>query len=373
MTALRLLYAYEGRADYARAEPVIRQLAGTGDVEQRLICAGTPSTDPRLVHFEAREVPASVIHLGLDSGTPDFRLGRLLIALGGLVGRFSPDAIVTAGGKESALAAALAGARAGLSTVRLDGGVRRGAGARAAVSRRIADQLAELLFVRDEPAAARLRDEGIDPDRIFPSGDPLDDYLLPRLGSGGAAEAPGPAGRGSVAGAPSHVLACLREGALEDPGGRFERLWARLAELAELEEGGLVVPLEPALKDRARRAGVAWGAGMRPIEPPRFRDLMLLIGGARLVVTDCDEVREEADLLGVPCLTDADLLADGAAEAILRGPPGSAPPGRAEAGSAPAGPGTGSGESAGAARRIAATILETVGSARPRSAGGGRS
>lgn len=334
MSVPRLLYAYEGRSDYAREEPVIRGLSASGPVEQWLACARSPESDPRVSYFGDRELPAQVLHLGVDTGQADFRLGRLLIAMSGAIGRVKPHAVLTAGGSDTALAAALAGARNGVSTIRLDGGVRGGVTPRVHATRRIADALADLLFVRDERSSSLLRAEGIAGERIRQTPDPIEDYLREHLREDGDGGDGGTPGRASVE-EEKHVLACFRPGAVEEHAHEFGRLWERLREVAVHTEAVVVVPLESGLADLVRTAGATWSPDVRPIQPPDFGDLVQLIRRARLVISDCDEVLEEADLLGVPRARLADLLESPEAPAACVAGRPAVPGGRvAEAGGA---------------------------------------
>ncbi|MDT8436365.1 MAG: UDP-N-acetylglucosamine 2-epimerase [Gemmatimonadota bacterium] len=367
MNGPRLLFAYQGRADYARVETVLHAVASTGLADPRVLCARSPGRDPRLDYFRGGDLRAPVLFLRLDEGAPDFRLGRMLIALGGLVARLRPELVVTAGGTDIALALALVAARRGVPAARLDGGVRApaeardGAALRTLAARRIADHAASLLFARDETTARRLVGEGLPRERIRVAGDPLDDFLRLRL-AGGPAAAPDAAGRrtgpeergeeaeGQTGG---FLLVLLRGPALDAPD--LDRLWARIGALAEERAQQALVPVEPRLAARLREEGLRWDHPLvRPIEALPFEDVLGLLRRAALVVTDCEEILDEAGLLGVPGASAFQVARGQVPDPPRSGRPAAGP--AAPGGPAPTGAAHGPGPSA----AIAAALLEAA-------------
>jgi len=64
----------------------------------------------------------------------------------------------------------------------------------------------------------------------------------------------------------------------------------------------VIFPAHPRTQQRLRDAGIDLGA-VRLLEPVAYTEMLDLVQGAHVVVTDSGGLQEETTALGVPCLT----------------------------------------------------------------------
>ena len=105
-----------------------------------------------------------------------------------------------------------------------------------------------------------------------------------------------------VAGAGYAVVTLHRPANVDDP--------AVLRELLEtLDQIGrkltVLFPVHPRTRERVHTLGFQRdrGGGLRLLEPLGYLDMLGLVAGAQLVITDSGGLQEETTFLGVPCVT----------------------------------------------------------------------
>ena len=135
-----------------------------------------------------------------------------------------------------------------------------------------------------------LRAEGVPDERITVVGNPV----LDALRTVGAARRP-PHERHGV------LLTAHRATNVDDP-ARLTELVALVRELAATLGRGDVpgAPAHPSIAAPARPAGGAAGPDVATVEPVPYTEMVRLIAGSTVVVTDSGGLQEEASWLGVP-------------------------------------------------------------------------
>jgi len=163
----------------------------------------------------------------------------------------------------------------------------------------LTDRLSELLFLPSRDAAEHLAAEGVAADRMHFVGNVMIDTLSWALPQALALDA---ATRYGVQGAPYAVVT------LHQPGNVDDR--AVLRELLDATERlgrtlAVVFPVHPRTRQRIRTHGLRLpdGGRMRLLEPLGYLEMLGLVAGAALVVTDSGGLQDETSFLGVPCLT----------------------------------------------------------------------
>jgi UDP-N-acetylglucosamine 2-epimerase len=164
------------------------------------------------------------------------------------------------------------------------------------VNRLVTDHLATALYCSSEGGRENLTAEGITKG-VEVTGDVMHDALLWQLTRIRGRSSP-LSQLGLADGA--YALATVhRAENTDDP----DRLQGILQGLAALAGSGLpvVMPLHP----RTRKALGEWTppAGVHPLEPLSFEEMLIAESNARVIVTDSGGVQKEAYWLGVPCVT----------------------------------------------------------------------
>ncbi len=247
---------------------------------------------------------------GLSEAGPGAGPGQLL---GALVTRIAPvlhgcrpALVLVQGDTVSTLAGALAAAYARLPVAHVEAGLRTGDPQEPhpeEMHRRLVAPIASLHFAPTVRAAASLRAEGVDAERIFVTGNTGVDALLAgcaRLDSSPALQRELQR-RFAFLGDGGFLLATVHR--RENVGARLDSILGALARLAATAALPLVVPLHP---NPAVRVPFQQQLGHRPgvhlLEAQDHVAMLWLMRRARLLLTDSGGLQEEAPSLGLRTL-----------------------------------------------------------------------
>jgi UDP-N-acetylglucosamine 2-epimerase (non-hydrolysing)/UDP-GlcNAc3NAcA epimerase len=278
--------------------------------------------------------------LGISGGSNDSQTERMRTALGPLLQRIAPDAVLVYGDTNSTLAGALAAQDAGAALVHVEAGMRSFDETMPEERIRIeVDRRSELLLCASEVAAGNLRTERVRGE-VQVVGDVMVDVAL-RWQPRARADTAVPAAHGVRTG--EYLLLTAHRAGNVDAQDRLRALVELLSRL----EGPVVFPLHPRTRARLTDAGLLDALHGRPevhiSDPLGYAAFTALLCQARAVVTDSGGVQKEAYLARVPCVTLrantewvetvqagwntlVDLDADAALAALASDPPAAHPP-----------------------------------------------
>ncbi len=288
---MRILVAVGTRPEIIKLAPVARELRARPGLDVRVVATGQ-HYDPALVDVLHERMGLSVDATWSLQGDEAQRTGAMLTMALDEVRASAPDVVLVLGDTNTVPLFCLAGRRHGAAIAHVEAGLRSfNARSMEEVNRRAAAALASLHFAPTELAARFLADEGVPAERVHVVGNPIVDVLRDSGVRGLAPEA-----RGGV------VVTAHRPSNVDDP-ERLERLVALLGELAA-NLAPVVFPVHPRTRARLEGAG-ALGAlqaveGLTLLHPVPYLDMLELIAGARVVVTDSGGLQEEAAWLGTP-------------------------------------------------------------------------
>ena len=313
-------------------EPVVLQerpdwVVVVGDVNSTLACALVcAKLQVRVAHVEAglrsrdRTMPEEINrlltdqiadlglprpdhHLGVGSGSHAVQTARVMEAFEPVLRAHAPEWVVVVGDVNSTLACALVAAKLvpelGCRVAHVEAGLRSHDWRMPEeVNRVLTDRLSHLLLTPSRDAHANLAAEGIDPSRVVFVGNVMIDSLFAQLPGARALGVPGRMGLepGGYA-----VVTLHRPSNVDDPAvlGAVFRGLARVA-------GDLPVmfPMHPRTRARADASGLHGVLGpVRATPPLGYREMLSLVEGAGVVLTDSGGLQEETTALGVPCVT----------------------------------------------------------------------
>lgn len=166
------------------------------------------------------------------------------------------------------------------------------------VNRVLTDRLSDLLLVPSRDAPANLVAEGIDPERIVFVGNVMIDALHSQLS---AARALGIPRRFGVEPGEYAVVTLHRPSNVDDARS-LETILDALSVIAA--ERPVVFPIHPRTAKNADSFGLADRLqALEVTEPLGYREMLGLVDGAGIVLTDSGGLQEETTVLGVPCVT----------------------------------------------------------------------
>ncbi|MCL4818345.1 MAG: UDP-N-acetylglucosamine 2-epimerase (non-hydrolyzing) [Vicinamibacteria bacterium] len=238
--------------------------------------------------FEELALPRPDHNLGIGGGSHGAMTGQMLAALERVIQAERPDLLVVLGDTNSTLAGALAAVKLHVPVAHVEAGLRSHDWRMPEeINRRLTDHASALLFCPTPEAVANLRAEGVRRG-VHKVGDVMLDAVLEHARRAGAPEAPG-----------TYAVATVhRQENADDP----ERL---LAIVRCLDALPLPVrfPVHPRTRQRLHALGFTPRGALQLLRPASYLEMLRLVKGARLVLTDSGGLQKEAFILRVPCVT----------------------------------------------------------------------
>jgi UDP-N-acetylglucosamine 2-epimerase (non-hydrolysing) len=258
--------------------------------------------------FADLKLPKPDINLEVGSGTHAVQTAEVMRRFEPLIDAHAPSCVVVVGDVNSTLACSLVAAKRGVAVVHVEAGLRSFDRAMPEeINRVLTDQVADLLYTTERSAEANLVREGIAPARIRFVGNVMIDSLVANR-----AGAVAPAATLQRAGADAKLLdaprgygvvTLHRPSNVDDPATLEALLRVLLDVAARLP---LVFALHPRTRASIDRSGLSRLLAEAPVAmlPPQgYLEMLGLMAGATMVLTDSGGIQEETTALGIPCLT----------------------------------------------------------------------
>ena len=296
------------RPNFMKMAPILRALG-----------AGDPPLQHVLVHtgqhydvamsdqlFTALGLPDPDVNLEVGSGTHAVQTAEVMRRFEPIVEQHAPACVLVVGDVNSTLACSLVAVKKGVPVVHVEAGLRSfDRRMPEEINRVLTDQISDLLFTTERSAHANLAREGIPPERMRFVGNVMIDSVRAHL---------------PHAIAPEQVLRTAGLAAAHDIAARYgvvtlhrpsnvdrANVLRHLLDVLCTIAGRL--PLVFAVHPRTRAAIDALGVrdlsarGVHLLPPQGYLEMLGLMAGATVVLTDSGGMQEETTALGVPCLT----------------------------------------------------------------------
>jgi UDP-N-acetylglucosamine 2-epimerase (non-hydrolysing) len=266
--------------------------------------------DPKMekVFFEALSLPEPFANLAVGAGSHAVQTARIMERLDAVVDQIDPASMLVVGDVNSTLGAALVAAKRNLPLIHVESGLRSGDRAMPEeINRILVDSVSDLLFTTERGALANLTREGISGDKVVFVGNVMIDTLEAHRSRFTSATLT--LGRGGCTSPQQWVENGFALVTLHRPSNvdSLESLAPLVRVLDEIAQScPLVFPIHPRTRNNLQRFGLteAMSAGRwLLLEPLSYFDMLGLMSGASVVLTDSGGVQEESTVLGVPCLT----------------------------------------------------------------------
>lgn len=244
------------------------------------------------------------VNLEVGSGSHAAQTAEIMKRLDGVLETRRPDAVLVVGDVNSTLAAALVAAKRFIPVAHVEAGLRSfDRTMPEEINRLLTDQISDVLFATERSAVQNLTREGVPQSRIHFVGNVMIDSLqrsLPRA----VPAATTLATAGIHDKAPRYAVATLHRPANVDEPEVLARLLDAFIEIGR--DLPIIFPVHPRTRQRIESAGLGRkldGQTLRPIQPLGYLEMLGLLSGAALVLTDSGGLQEETTVLGVPCFT----------------------------------------------------------------------
>src|SRR5690242_3369116 len=298
---MRIVSVVGARPNFMKLAPVDRELAKRGDVEHVIVHTGQ-HYDPGMsdAFFEELWIPTPDHHLGVGSGSHAQQTAAVMQRLEPLLVELKPDLVLVYGDVNSTVAAALVAAKLQVRVGHVEAGLRSGDWTMPEeINRVVTDRLSDLLFLPSRDAGLNLSAEGVAPERMHFVGNVMIDTLCWALPQARTLDA---AARHGVAGRPYAMVTLHRPSNVDETSVLRELLDALGRLAAKLP---VLFPVHPRTRSRIGelRKLPAGGRKFELLAPIGYLEMLSLVAGSALVVTDSGGLQEETTFLGVPCIT----------------------------------------------------------------------
>ena len=250
------------------------------------------------------EVRTPNYHLGIKSNSFGEQVGIMLSKTDEILEREKPDKLLLLGDTNSALTAIVA-ARRGIPVFHMEAGNRcYDNRVPEEVNRRIIDHASTILLPYTERSKENLVREGIERERIFVTGNPINEVIInfnDKIEDSDALERLGVRKY-------EYFLVTLHRSENVDLPERLERLFNGLKMVTERFNKPMLVSLHPRTASKLGKFGLKPGSDkIRLLEPLGFFDFVKLEKNAQAVLTDSGTVQEECAIFGIPNVTLRDV------------------------------------------------------------------
>jgi len=279
---------------------LVFEALGRAGADHHLVHTGQ-NHDPRLseIFFSELGLPEPDALLAIRADRVGEQIARIIAGTEAEMLRFEPDALLVLGDTNSALSA-IAAVRNGIPVFHMEAGNRcfdlRVPEER---NRRLIDHISDWLMPYTPRSREYLLDEGVDPQRIFVSGNPITDILEHHRERWEASRV---LDEVSVAPGMFVLVTAHRQETVDHP-DRLAAICAGLNGVAAATGAPVVWSVHPRTRAKLQAAGADLHPAIALHEPFGFADFVKLESAARIVITDSGTVQEECSLLGVPAVT----------------------------------------------------------------------
>ena len=251
--------------------------------------------------FDELNLPNPDSNLEVGSGSHTKQISLVMQRLEIELQTYRPDLLIVVGDVNSTFAAAVTAVKNDIPVAHVEAGLRSYDWSMPEEVNRVqVDRISDWLFASEPVAVENLIREGIARDKVYLVGNVMIDTLFENLDeirrrrsfeSFGMQES-------------SYALVTLHRPANVDSAERLEAILSSLHDLCDRLP--VLFPMHPRTQCHIQQFGFDSRSdcnGYLAIEPLGYFDMLSLVEGARMVITDSGGVQEETTALRVPCMT----------------------------------------------------------------------
>ena len=298
------------RPNFMKIAPIVRALnarkkdAAAAGIDLRVSIVHTGQHyDENMseVFFRELAIPKPDHHLEVGSGTHAEQTARIMIAFEKVLQMDRPAWVVVVGDVNSTIACTLTAKKMGVKVAHVEAGLRSfDMTMPEEINRKLTDAICDLLFVTEQSGIRNLRNEGVAQEKIVLAGNVMIDTMMTNLARIDDGEfVPPESLRAFCVGRRYAVLTLHRPSNVD----RIETLgpiWDALSEVARRIP--ILFPVHPRTRAKIDAFGLN-GTDITMIDPVGHLEMLYVVRGAELVLTDSGGLQEETTVLGVPCIT----------------------------------------------------------------------
>jgi UDP-N-acetylglucosamine 2-epimerase (non-hydrolysing) len=300
---LKIVNVVGARPNFMKMAPLVDEMRKHAEIQAMLVHTGQhyDQTMSKLF-FDELGLPKPDIYLGVGSGSHGAQTGKIMIEFERVLQENKPDVVIVVGDVNSTIACGLVTVKMNVRLAHVEAGLRSyDRTMPEEINRVLTDQIADYLFTTERDAHRNLQREGVDPAKIFFTGNVMIDTLVKHRER---AEQSRIIEELRVEPRRYGLVTLHRPSNVDTP----ENLSKILDALFEVQQQlTLIFPVHPRTRKQLKLFGleekVRRTTNLKLIDPLGYLDFLKLMAHARLVLTDSGGIQEETTVLGVPCLT----------------------------------------------------------------------
>jgi general secretion pathway protein A len=304
-----LLCVVGGHSDHIKMAPLLNAMAGRADLPAAKLVRvyRNDALELNLDLFHGLAAGSSVVNLDVTGGTYAEQAAELMKKFEFVIDHSQPRAVIVIDGSDAALACGLVARRKNLPVVHIGAGLRAREGSAAAdMTRKLTDDLADVLYTCEVEASSALTAEGVATGRIQCVGTLLIDSLqttLRKLISTPPAGAPAGMPKSFVADRNGYALVVLNKRVNVGESQNLSELVSILKDVSR--DIPLIWPLHVRIEEQLKKLrldALIARERIACIPMQAYAPYVELLRNATCVLTDSWNLQEEASALGIPCL-----------------------------------------------------------------------
>lgn len=254
--------------------------------------------------FKELDIPKPDYTLGVKNGSHASQTARIMEKLEGIFLKEKPDLVIVVGDVNSTLAAAITAVKTHIKLAHIEAGQRSfDRDMPEEINRILVDSIADLLFVSIEKDRENLLKEGKNKKNIFLVGNIMTDTLLRSKAK--ALSSKNDFLKQLMLEKENYGLMTIHRAGNTDNRENLKNIIEAANEVAEKIK--IIFPIHPRTKKMISRFGLGKTINRNPnlvvINPVSYSQMIELMLGAKLVLTDSGGLQHETTVLNIPCLT----------------------------------------------------------------------
>ncbi|MFN4065070.1 MAG: non-hydrolyzing UDP-N-acetylglucosamine 2-epimerase [Parazoarcus communis] len=296
------------RPNYMKVAPILRAFSEHRPVLRTLLVHTGQHYDPAMKDrlFADLDLPEPDINLAVGSGSHAVQTAEVMKRFEPVIDEHGARAVLVVGDVNSTLACALVAAKRHIPVIHVESGLRSNDRRMPEeINRILTDQISDVLYTTERSAHANLEREGIPAERAVFVGNVMIDSLRASLSKAVSATALlDTAGLNATRIQGGYGVVTLHRPSNVD---HAETLGPIIDALRQVSERlPLIIALHPRTRNNLERFGMLDridSPGFLILPPQGYLEMLGLMSGATMVLTDSGGIQEETTALGVPCVT----------------------------------------------------------------------
>ncbi|MDH3979099.1 MAG: UDP-N-acetylglucosamine 2-epimerase (non-hydrolyzing) [Gammaproteobacteria bacterium] len=305
-----ILCVVGARPNFMKIAPIIRAFrSGPDPIHTHLVHTGQHyDAEMNDAFFTQLQIPQPDIELEVGSASHAVQTAEIMRRFEAVVDAESPRAVLVVGDVNSTIACALVAAKKDIPVIHVEAGLRSFDRAMPEeINRVLTDQISTLLFITEPAARNNLLREGLADDQIHFVGNVMIDTLkhcLEKAVPAAVTLADVPGNECFLKGDSGYCVLTLHRPSNVDEPALLRNILETVRTVSESMP--VVFPLHPRTRNRVAELGLQdmlESDRIACLQPLGYLEMLGLVSGARLVMTDSGGLQEETTVVGVPCIT----------------------------------------------------------------------